>query len=243
MLFTSWTFALFFLVVFLALNLLRTRFQRQVLILIASISFYAYWKPLYILVLAAPCFIDYWLALRMDAAGGKKRKIWLTASIVSNLGLLAYFKYANFLIKNIEVLSGTRIPHLKILLPIGISFFTFKTLSYTIDVYRRTIPACRSLFQYAMFVSYFPELIAGPIVRASIFLPQLVRSLQPSWKRTWIGLQMILLGLTKKLVIADQFALFVDPVFDHPMRFLATHCRKCCGCILNSDLLRLLRLF
>jgi alginate O-acetyltransferase complex protein AlgI len=219
MLFTSWNFALFFLIVFLGLNLLRTRIQRQVLILIASIFFYAYWKPIYILVLATPCLIDYWIALRMDAAEGKKRKLWLTVSIVSNLGLLAYFKYADFFIKNIEVLTGTKVPHLEILLPIGISFFTFKTLSYTIDVYRKTIPVCRSLLQYGMFISYFPELIAGPIVRASIFLPQLDRSLQPSWKRTWVGLQMILLGLTKKLVIADQLALLADPVFAQPTHF------------------------
>ena len=219
MLFTSWNFALFFIAVFVGLNLLRTRIQRQILILIASIIFYAYWKPLYILVLAAPCLIDYWIALRVDASEGKRRKLWLTVSVVCNLGLLAYFKYANFFLKNIQVLTGQHIRHLNIILPIGISFFTFKTLSYTIDVYRKTIPACRSFLQYAMFISYFPELIAGPIVRASIFLPQLVRDLKPTWKRTWIGLQMILLGLTKKLVIADQFALFVDPVFEHPVDF------------------------
>ena len=219
MLFTSWHFALFFLVVFVSLLLLRTRIQRQVIILFASVVFYAYWNPLYVLVLAAPCLIDYWIALRLDNAEGKKRKIWLTASIVGNLGLLAYFKYANFFIKNVEVLTGTDLPRLKILLPIGISFFTFKTLSYTIDVYRKTIPPCRSLFQYALFISYFPELIAGPIVRASIFLPQLVRSLQPSWNRTWVGLQMILLGLTKKILISDQFALLVDHVFDRPAEF------------------------
>lgn len=220
MVFTSWAFLEFFALVLLGLRLLPTRNLRQLSILIASLYFYAYWKPIYILILATPSVIDYYCAIRIDqSAYPLTRKRWLIISMVTNLGLLAYFKYTNFFIENISHLAGIQSRPLNIVLPIGISFFTFKTMSYTIDVYRREIPVCRSLWRYAMFVTYFPELIAGPIVRASVFLPQMGRSLRPSWPRAVIGLQVILLGVTKKIVIADRLAVFVDPVFAHPAAY------------------------
>jgi alginate O-acetyltransferase complex protein AlgI len=219
MVFTSFVFAKFFAPVLIGLYLLHRREWRQGLILLASAIFYAHWNPKYLMVLAAPSVVDYVCAIEIeDASTDTLRKRWLVASILCNLGLLGYFKYANFFIADLRVL-GLQIPHLDILLPVGISFFTFKTLSYTIDVYRRELNACRSMWRYAMFVTYFPELIAGPIVRASIFLPQMTRSLKPSWHRLIIGGQIILLGITKKLLIADRLALFVDPVFRYPARF------------------------
>lgn len=214
MTFVSISFVIFFIVVVLGLRLAPSRNLRQWLLLLASLWFYASWKPVYLLVLAAPILIDYFCAIRIEeSADATVRKAWLATGVASNLLLLAYFKYANFFLNNIAVLSGNAPKHLDIVLPLGISFFTFKSLSYTIDVYRKELPACHSLWRYALFVCYFPDLIAGPIVRASVFLPQMGRSLRPSWGRIIVGCHMILLGVTKKLLIADQMAIFVDPVF------------------------------
>lgn len=220
MVFTSWAFVAFLAVVLAGLSAARTREQRQLLILLASIYFYGYWQPWYLLLLATPSAIDYVCALRIEASDVPRvRKRWLLVSLVTNLGLLGYFKYANFFVANVSALFGLPQRHLDILLPVGISFYTFKTLSYTIDVYRRELAACRSLWKYAMFVTYFPELVAGPIVRASIFLPQMVRPLTPSWRRATLGFQLILLGVTKKLLIADRMSAFIDPVFASPHAF------------------------
>ena len=218
--FTSWAFVGFFLCVLSALALVRSRTSRQLIILVASIFFYGYWNKLYLLLLAAPSIIDYNCAILIEASNQpRRRKFWVVVSLASNLGLLAYFKYANFFLSNIATWFGRDFEPLDIALPIGISFYTFKTLSYTIDVYRAELPACRDWWKYAMFVTYFPELIAGPIVRASVFLPQMTRSLKPSGKRAIVGLELILLGVTKKLLIADRMAVLADAVFEHPHFF------------------------
>ena len=220
MVFTSFAFIKFFSILLVALALCRSRVQRQLVILLASLYFYAYWNPWYLFLLATPSVIDYLCALRIShAATPVGRKFWLAFSIVSNLGLLGYFKYANFLVQNFDRLTGREAHVLNILLPVGISFYTFKTMSYTIDVYRRHIEPCRSWWRYAMFVTYFPELVAGPIVRASVFLPQMTRSLKPSWRRAYVGLQLVALGFSKKLLVADRLARFVDPVFGAPTLF------------------------
>jgi len=220
MVFTTWTFVVFFTVVLIALGLARTRTMRQLVLLLSSCFFYGWWNPAYLLLLLTPSVIDYICALRIvETDDQRRRKAWVTFSVVTNLALLAYFKYTNFFLSNIDELLGRPFHALDIVLPVGISFYTFKTLSYTIDVYRREIPACRSLWQYAMFVTYFPELVAGPIVRASVFLPQMRRSLKPSWTRAAVGAQVALLGVTKKLVIADRRSIFVDPVFANPAAF------------------------
>jgi alginate O-acetyltransferase complex protein AlgI len=220
MTFVSISFVTFFILVVLGLRLAPSRHLRQCLLLLASLWFYASWKPVYLLVLATPILIDYFCAIRIEeSADAIVRKSWLATGVTSNLLLLAYFKYANFFLTNIGVLFGIAPKHLDIVLPLGISFFTFKSLSYTIDVYRSELPACRSLWRYALFVCYFPDLIAGPILRASVFLPQMDRSLRRSWRHTIVGCHMILLGVTKKLLIADQMAIFVDPVFAAPSNF------------------------
>jgi len=216
--FVTWEFVAFFLLVLAGLRLMPTRSSRQLLLLVANVAFYGSGTAWHLAVLGAPALIDYACALRIEEAGAdvQRRRSWLAISIVSNLGLLAYFKYADFLVDNVAALLGVSTTPLDVALPVGISFFLFKTMSYTIDVYRREIPACRSLWRYAMFVSFFPELVAGPIVRASVFLPQMERSLALSWRRTTIGLQAILLGVTKKLLVADRLATLVDPVFQAP---------------------------
>ena len=204
MVFTSLVFVKFFFLVLVALAICRTRWQRQLAILLASMVFYGYWNVRYLLLLATPSVIDYFCALRISGTEDpKRRKFWLVLSIVSNLGLLGYFKYANFFLQSFGKLFGRDVTVLHILLPVGISFYTFKTMSYTIDVYRRHIEPCRSWWKYAMFVTYFPELVAGPIVRASVFLPQMTRSLRPSWPRAYVGLQLVALGFSKKLLVAD----------------------------------------
>ncbi|HUJ50660.1 MAG TPA: MBOAT family O-acyltransferase [Bryobacteraceae bacterium] len=220
--FISITFAAFFIVVVLLLRFAPSRILRQALLLVASLGFYAAFKPVYLLILLMPICIDFFCAIQIEQrAGATARKFWLAAGVISNLALLGYFKYANFFLSNVAGLLHTAPRHLDIVLPLGISFFTLKSLSYIIDVYRGDFRACRSLWRYALYVSYFPDLIAGPIVRASTFLPQLDRSLRPSFPHAVVGCHMILLGLTKKLLIADQMAIFVDPVFAAPATYSA----------------------
>ncbi len=220
MVFTSWKFVVFFAVVLLAVWLCRSRRARQLTILASSLVFYMSWRPGYVILLAAPSVIDYWCALRIAQTGARKeRQLYLAFSVVSNIALLAYFKYATFLSDALLSPLGLRHPHFDIILPVGISFFTFKALSYTIDVYRGEIGVCRDWLKYVMFITYFPELVAGPIVRASIFLPQLSRSLKLSVERVQLGLQIILVGVTKKLLIADRLAPYADAVFTDPAKF------------------------
>jgi alginate O-acetyltransferase complex protein AlgI len=217
MAFLSTAFVVFFLVVLLGLRLAPSRDFRRWLLPIASAYFYATWNPPYLLVLAAPIAIDYCCAIGIEGSGDRVvRRRWLAAGVGSNILLLACFKYTNFFLGSVAAIAGIAPRRLAIVLPLGISFFTFKAIGYLMEVYRGELKACRSLLGFATYVSYFPDLLAGPIVRASVFLPQLRRSLGPVWPRTAVGSQMILLGLTKKLLIADQMAVFVDPIFADP---------------------------
>lgn len=217
MVFLSTAFVVFFSVVLLVLRFAPSRGVRRWLLLIASGFFYATWKPAYLLVLAAPIVIDYFCAIRMEESGDPEvRRRWLVVGVGSNILILAFFKYTNFFLGNVAAIAGFVPQHLAIILPLGISFFTFKAISYIVEVHRGELKACRSFLGFATYVSYFPDLLAGPIVRASVFLPQMRRSLCPTWPRIVVGSQMILLGLTKKLLIADQMAIFADPVFAEP---------------------------
>jgi alginate O-acetyltransferase complex protein AlgI len=217
MAFLSTAFVVFFAVVLLALRLAPSRNLRRWLLLVASVYFYATWKPAYLLVLAAPIVIDYFCAIRIEESDDPMvQRRWLAAGVGSNILLLGYFKYTNFFLGNVAAIIGLAPRRLAIVLPLGISFFTFKAISYLIEVYRRELKACRSFLRFATYVTYFPDLLAGPIVRASVFLPQLRRSLRPTWPCAVVGSQMILLGLAKKLLIADQMAIFADPVFAEP---------------------------
>jgi alginate O-acetyltransferase complex protein AlgI len=218
--FVSPAFIVFFALFLAGFALMPTRTARHAFLLVANVLFYGGGTPWFLGVLLVPSLVDYACALRIESSSDEAtRKQWLVLSLVVNLGILAYFKYANFFGETIAALFGLTSAPLYILLPIGISFFTFKTMSYTIDVYRRELTACRSLWRYAMFVSFFPELVAGPIVRASVFLPQMERPLGLTWSRTWRGLQLIVLGLTKKLLIADRLAILADSVFAQPQTF------------------------
>tara|TARA_R110002126_G_scaffold10067_19_gene45170 strand:+ start:20437 stop:21897 length:1461 start_codon:yes stop_codon:yes gene_type:complete len=221
MLFNSWQYILFFPVVVAAYFTLPHR-ARWAWLLGASYVFYACWKPAYLILIVASTLVDYVVGLRMDGAESKgSRKAWLGVSLAVNLGLLFTFKYLGF--AN-EVLRGLlhslgwtyEVEGFDLLLPVGISFYTFQTLSYSIDVYRGDRKAERHLGYFALYVSYFPQLVAGPIERSTRLLPQLWAEAKWSESRATEGLRLIGLGVFKKVVIADRLAVFVDGVYGDP---------------------------
>ncbi len=228
MLFNSLDFLLFLPLVVGLYYGLPVRFRWFVL-LIASYVFYAWWKIEYLLLLFASTLTDYLCGLAMGRHPTRHaRRPFLILSLITNLGLLATFKYLGFFADSLEALLGllgqpTDVPVIDILLPVGISFYTFQTLSYTIDVYRGKLEPERHFGYFALYVSFFPQLVAGPIERASNLLPQLhaPRPLNLFWLRS--GFLLILWGFFKKVVIADRLALYVDPVFAQPTSYHAAH--------------------
>lgn len=218
-----------FLFLFLPLTLagywaVPNRNWKIVWIAFCSIVFYSLWDMRFVLLLAVAAAVDFVVALRIEAAGEdrRRRKAWLLISIVFTLGLLAFFKYTLFAAANansVLALAGSdyRMPLPHIVLPVGISFFTFKTLSYTIDVYRGQLPACREPLKYLAFISLFPELVAGPIVRYSTLneqLDQLPRRLP--WDFFATGITLFAIGLFKKAVVADWVAGRIDGYWADP---------------------------
>ena len=223
MVFSSPRFFLFLAVLLLVLATLRGRTTKKRILTVASCLFYAAWDWRFLGLLLAVSLIDYVAAVRIaESTQERRRKAWLVLSVCSNLGILAWFKYADFLIDTSNSLFsalGVHLPHANVLLPAGISFYTFKTMSYTIDVYRRELAPSRSWLDYAMFITFFPELIAGPIVRASVFLPQMDREPGPTKERLVLGGSIFLQGLTKKLFLADRLATIADPIFADPAQW------------------------
>jgi alginate O-acetyltransferase complex protein AlgI len=222
MLFCSSQFLVFFIAVFAVYWAMPWRQPRVWLLMGASLFFYASWNKYLALLVAVSTTIDYALARGMEATTVSWRRKWmLGASLTGNLGLLCYFKYANFFLGSLEEVlhaagATTSLPVLRVLLPVGISFYTFEAISYTVDVYRRRMPAERDLANFMVFILFFPHLVAGPIVRARDFLPQVRRPKHWSWLRLQWGAQLFLVGLFKKLVIADRMAMFADPIFASP---------------------------
>ena len=203
---------------------------RIIFVFVASCLFYMAWHPAYIVLILGSTVIDYVVGLRIHATEDEKaRKRWLLVSLVSNLGLLGVFKYFNFTSQAtadvLKLFFGIEIenpPFLDVLLPVGISFYTFQTLSYTIDIYRRKLEPTRNFFQFAFFVTYFPQLVAGPIVRASQLLPQLQRKITLRDEQVTQGLFLIGTGMVKKVAIADYLSVnLVDRVFDQPELYSA----------------------
>ena len=222
MIFTSFEFVAFFAVLLLLRSLLKSFTAEKWLLLIASWLFYMSWNPPFVLLLIFTSGLDYFVGRRLERSGNQRaRGLLLSASLVANLGVLAYFKYTNFFLDTWRgLLSSVGITFdpvvLNIILPAGISFFTFQSMSYTIDVYRREIPACKSLRDFLLFVAFFPQLLAGPIVRAAHLLPQLLERRRAPWKDVESGLALFALGAIKKLAISDQIAGHVDLVFSQP---------------------------
>lgn len=214
MLFNSIEFAVFFPTVVILYFLLPHRF-RWILLLAASCFFYASFIPKYILILAFTIVIDYFAGLWIEKAEGPRRRLFLTLSVVSNLGILAVFKYYNFFIENLHPIFHD-LPFLKWALPIGLSFHTFQAMSYTIEVYRGNQTAERHFGIYALYVMFFPQLVAGPIERPQNLLHQFHERKYFNYADVTGGLKLMAWGFFKKLVIADKLAIFVDPVLNHP---------------------------
>ena len=223
MVFSSLRYLLFLAGVLAILAPRYSHARKKLVLCAASCFFYAAWDPRYLGLLLLISVIDYACAVRIvRSRQSRGRRFWVSASVVSNLAILGYFKYANFFLENLNVVLGPwglTAPSLRVLLPAGISFYTFKSMSYTIDVYRDQIPTTRSQLDYTMFVTFFPELIAGPIVRASVFLPQMDRTIGPTRQRLFEGISLFGQGLAKKLLVADHVAVVADAVFADPSRF------------------------
>jgi len=221
-LFNSLTFVVFFVLVLGGYWTLKSWPARKNLLLVASYIFYGAWNPPFALLLFATTALDFYLGARIaQASTTASRRRWMIASVTSNLSMLGFFKYGNFLLENTQWLlarAGVNYqpPHLDVFLPIGISFYTFHSLSYTLDVYRGVCQPTKSLRDFTLAVSFFPQLVAGPIVRAADFLPQLVTAptLRPG-QFGW-GLLLMTLGMFEKIVLADtMLANSADAVFGY----------------------------
>ncbi len=218
MLFNSLHFLVFFPFVLIISGLLKKRENLlRIFLLLTSLYFYMAWNVNFIFLLLVSIVIDYFIAIEIQKTENeKKRKGLLVVSLIANLGILCYFKYTNFLLgafNDLNFLNSFRFPVYSIILPVGISFYTFQSMSYTIDVYRRQIEARSSFVDFALYVSFFPQLVAGPIVRAQTFFRDLDKRLPVTMEDIKISFARILLGFTKKIVFADNIAVQVDLVF------------------------------
>jgi D-alanyl-lipoteichoic acid acyltransferase DltB (MBOAT superfamily) len=213
-------FVWFMLLVFVLHYAARTKTWQNLLLVVASYVFYGWIHPWFCLLLLTSSVIDFFAAQGMQKAEQGKKKWWLALSFAGNLGMLGYFKYMNWFVDSvIYSLNTLGIEHsvaaLNIYLPVGISFFTFQTMSYTIDIYRGQLEARKNFIDYMVFVSFFPQLVAGPVERASNVLPQLEKRRSLDWGNVRSGLGLAMWGAFKKVVVADTIAPYVDLVFIH----------------------------
>ena len=221
MLFNSPEFLLFLPIVFgLYWFVVQRDLKAQnVLLLVASYIFYGWWDWRFLGLIAFSTVVDYFVGIRVAEAPEKHiKKRWMAVSLLVNLGLLAYFKYANFFIESwvdAWAMMGVTMyaSSLQVILPVGISFYTFQTLSYSIDIYRGTLKPTHSLINFAAFVSFFPQLVAGPIERASRLLPQMENKREFKYEEGVAGLRLILWGMFKKVVVADTCAIYANEIF------------------------------
>nr|MCU0780400.1 MBOAT family protein [Akkermansiaceae bacterium] len=224
MLFNSFDFAVFLPVVWVVYWLLAKRNLRlqNGWIVIASYVFYGWWDWRFLSLLLLSSLLDFGVGCRLAGETHPlHRKLLLSLSLAGNLGLLGFFKYSNFFIDNFAAAfslfgQSLQASTLNIILPVGISFYTFQTLSYTIDVYRRELKPTRDLIAFLAYVSFFPQLVAGPIERASNLLPQFYRRREFNRSAATDGLRQILWGLFKKMVVADGCAVHVNAIFADP---------------------------
>ena len=222
MYFHTWPFLVFFLIVYGGYLLLRRTSYWLPWLLAASYFFYAWWNALYLILILYSTLLDFACVAWMD--GSQRRRFWLAVSIANNLFLLGFFKYAEFVTENINRLLlqlgiTTLLPEPDILLPVGISFFTFQSMSYTIDFYRGEIERERSWIRFATYVSFFPQLVAGPIERAKTLLPQLTTPRAVGFRQFTEGLNLFVVGLFKKIALADYLGTYVDPIYAVPENY------------------------
>ncbi len=208
MLFSSIPFLYYFLPCVILLYLIAPKMLKNSVLLLASLVFYAWGEPKYVVLMTITILLGYVLGLLIERYQGKKiSKLFLIISVVIDLGFLAYFKYADFFIKNFNAVTGLSVELLRVALPVGISFYTFQILSYTVDVYRGEVPAQRNPINLATYIALFPQLIAGPIVRYSDIVLQL-ETRTHSFEKIAIGVRRLIIGLGKKILIADVLAGF-----------------------------------
>ncbi|HMF46402.1 MAG TPA: MBOAT family O-acyltransferase [Candidatus Udaeobacter sp.] len=223
MLFNSLTFVVFFVVVVTVYWSIHSWQARKNLLVVASYIFYGAWNPPFAALLFSTTAMDFWLGRQMAKAKDQHAKRrWLVASVCMNLSMLGFFKYGNFLLENFQWLLARigiiyQPPHLDILLPVGISFYTFHSLSYTLDIYRGVLRPTKSLRDFVLAVSFFPQLVAGPIVRAGDFLPQLLHPPRLKNGQFLWGLALMTMGLFEKIVLADTLLSgSADRIFGYP---------------------------
>lgn len=236
MLFNSVHFLFFFPIVVLFYYLIPQRF-RWIWLLIASYYFYMSWNPTYAVLIFTSTVVTYLCSILIekfskqisDEDSKKKREKWVVAgSLAINLGILFFYKYFNFINESLKYTFSElgityEVSNLDILLPVGISFYTFQALGYTIDVYRGNIKAERNLGKYALFVSFFPQLVAGPIERSTNLLPQFYNKQSLKYENVKSGLLLILWGIFQKLMIADRLAIVVNTVYNDVDRYEGFH--------------------
>lgn len=224
MLFNSTIFLIFLAVVLLLYRGLRDYRQQNAMLLVASYVFYGTWNWRFLSLVIASTLIDFILAQKIDASSvPSRRRLYLLISLTFSLGFLGFFKYYNFGIESFAHLLNyfgikAHLPTLRVILPVGISFYTFQTMGYIIDVYRGQTKAVKNLLTFALFVAFFPQLVAGPIERAGHLVPQLQRPRAVTVEDYRVGIMWILLGYLKKVIFADTLAPLVDYVFANPTR-------------------------
>ncbi len=219
MVFNSLHFLVFFIVVTVWFFRLRNQKSRVWLLLLSSCYFYMMFIPVYILILFFTILVDYYAGLWMERTDGRARKLILSGSIVANLGVLVFFKYFDFLSATLQpvvhaLFPSVNLPYLDLLLPIGLSFHTFQALSYTIEVYRGNQHAEKDMAVYALYVMYYPQLVAGPIERPQNMLHQFHEFRPYDWNNVKEGLLRMSWGFFKKMIVADRLAMIVDHVYD-----------------------------
>lgn len=238
MLFNSFIFFIFLLVILPIFYLLPNKRSKNTFLLLSSYFFYGYWDWRFCILLAISTIVDFTLGLKLKNENIlKKRKLILLTSVFINLGILGFFKYFNFFIGSFEALINiTGKPmdylHLNIILPVGISFYTFQTMSYTLDIYKKKLEPTSNFVDFALFVSFFPQLVAGPIERAKNLLPQLSKKLSPSRDQITKGIVLIITGLFRKVMIGDTAGRIVDHIFAEPNLYMSFE--LICGLILFS---------
>jgi alginate O-acetyltransferase complex protein AlgI len=219
--FNSLTFVVFFACVLAIHSLPLPWTAKKINLLIASYLFYAAWNPPFVILLWVSTVVDWYAAQGLvKAQRAATRHAWMLLSVIANLGLLGYFKYGQFLLDNFtSLMSAVGIAyhpaHYDIVLPVGISFYTFATMSYTLDVYLRRAAPAQNLLDYALFVTFFPHLVAGPIMRPTELVPQFAQPRRASGQQLRFGLALMTLGLFNKVVLADSFlASAAERVYD-----------------------------
>ena len=210
MLFSSIPFLYYFLPAVVLLYFLAPRKLKNAILLLFSLAFYGWGEPKYVFLMIATIGVFYGCGLAIGKANTQTwKKVWLITSVAVGLGLLAIFKYADFFIENFNAATGISVPLLRLALPVGISFYTFQSLSYTVDVYRGNVPVQRNPISFGAYVTLFPQLIAGPIVRYSDVVKELDGRVH-TWEDAMMGIRRFLIGLGKKIILADNFALLVS---------------------------------